>query len=98
MMKLETETTTSKRTKCVELACDLCGRKAERPQGRDWATNWMDIAKTAVSIKRGFAGDDNEGGHSETVEFDICPSCFETVLAPFLQSKGAKPRLEEVEW
>ena len=33
-----------------------------------------------------------------TVEFDICPKCFDEVLVPFLKSKGAEPRVEENDW
>ena len=74
----------------LKVLCDMCGVK----QGwRDWSSSYYQIDETKVSIKieHGIGTSYPEGGSCTTQEWDICPSCFETKLIPFLKSQKCVP-------
>lgn len=60
--------------------CDICGQV--------FLTRSMSaVNEVIVEQRKGVSYP--EGGSGVDIEFDICGGCFETVLVPFLQSKGA---------
>lgn len=79
--------------------CDLCGiighpgYSGEVEWGRNDAGDEME---TAVVCKAGYASCD--GGHWDTVSFDICPTCFRDKLMPWLESQGAKKTSGDIDW
>jgi hypothetical protein len=78
----------------VERACDICQGKADRPGTGHWeAADTFAISRTTVSFEEGtsFPGDYN----TETMSFDICPTCFKDKLVKFFAMFGAKPRNHE---
>src|SRR5688500_4648892 len=87
------------RQEIASVKCDICGRAAKD------AENWSgesryDIDGTTVEMKvtRDKGTSFPDGGQRTSTRFDICPQCFEQVLVPFLESKGAKPTVDEVDW
>ena len=102
-IKLENIPQTSrKRVKAV--ICDIC--KTRSPRGDNYSKYWeledqelnpqsgIDITVKMKEETQLW----NDGGESKTTSFDICPKCFKEELIPFLESKGAKPEIEEVDW
>lgn len=69
----------------VETLCDICRKPFTEGYGG--------VLETEVRMKTGYAHQD--GGSGEETEFDICPGCFKEKLIPFLESLGAKPRVED---
>jgi hypothetical protein len=75
----------------AEIHCDLCGRISTNAW-RPWSTGSYDLREVEVSLRTG--DQYPEGGGGEMVEFDICPDCFTNKLVVWLESQGAKPRIE----
>lgn len=74
---------------CASLICDIC----KRTVGRDrWDTSVYRVNETEVSVAvRHEEGDQwPEGRFTTTRSYDICPSCFDTKLVPYLASLGAE--------
>lgn len=76
------------------LICDLCGKKSGAD---DWATRGYNVSETTVEMNRG-VNYGTDGGDSKTTSFDICPTCFETKLVPWMASQGATPTVEDKDW
>lgn len=79
----------------VRTTCDLCG---DDKRGRN---SWRDssiysIDSTRVLHEQGESYPECESKTS--TEFDICSSCFETKLVPWLREQGAEPRVNSVDW
>jgi hypothetical protein len=75
-------------TEAIE--CDLCKRKFT---GYEWPRKTFEVLECKMELRTGKAYPDGEGwGESLTV--DICPDCFKTKLAAWLESQGAKLRVE----
>lgn len=79
----------------VEVRCDLCGAESTRGESR-WEA-LPNIASTVVWMETGVIDRDG-GGRTRTVEFDICPRCFETTLVEALRALGATPTVREEEY
>ena len=79
-----------------ERRCDLCNRKG--PVGfhddEDWDGGLYEFDEVVVKRSHGECYPDCEGTRT-TQSFDVCPGCFESVLVPFFESKGAEPHEEE---
>lgn len=73
--------------------CDICKEKgdydgfSERP---------YEIHSVKIQYKYGASYP--EGGHLTREYFDICPTCFEREVVPFLESLGCKKYEEESDW
>ncbi len=84
---------------CVEIRCDLCGRAAPSPYGYDgnvWGSNRIDVERVSIKSERGY--NCPEGGSSKTKCFDVCVSCFNEKIVPFMASLGAEPAMTESDW
>jgi hypothetical protein len=77
----------------AEIRCDLCGGPAP---GDDFFRTRGE--SDSVTVERVKGSNWPDGGWKETVAYDICQNCFETVLEPFLKEKGAVPHSEESDW
>ncbi len=89
----------SKYEECVEILCDLCGRAARRPDGHDgnvWGKTQFDVEAVSIGSRRGESYP--EGGSTKTKSFDVCVSCFDEKIVPFMASLGAKPTTTESDW
>jgi len=73
--------------------CDLCGDKSENKW--DEYSNYT-VSKVRVQHEKGSQCSD--GGSGEHIKYDICPKCFTEKLTPWLESQGAKPRIDEWDW
>ncbi len=69
--------------------CDLCKNRI----GRDFG-----YEETDITIKQEIRSGTPDGGESVTTEIDMCNSCFENKLIPWLASQGAMPRITRSEW
>jgi len=84
----------------VSIVCDLCEK--DFPQAFDsydgimWQGNYGDIQQTCVQLESGYGHLD--GGRKTTRSYHVCIECFRTKLEPWLQSQGAKPTIEEIDW
>jgi hypothetical protein len=84
------------RTECVlvEMACDMCGTKAERPGAGEWfAKSSFDVSTVRIECREGSAFP--EGSNTTTHSFDICPKCFHERLTTFMAAFGAKPKIQD---
>lgn len=79
----------STRTVTVAYICDLCGDESPTK----WEDGNWDTLDINVSMKTGESYP--ESGSGETIEYDVCPSCFKSKIIPFMESHGAKTRREE---
>ena len=82
-----------------KITCDLCGKDCENPDGvhgPSWARSDYDIDRVVVGTKVGSSYP--EGGNYRKEQYDICPTCYEEKLKPFLHSLGVTPRVGEVDW
>jgi len=98
MRKIELSTVTSTKPVVTEFKCDLCGVVTVKEDSvehvGDWSnTDWPDRALTEVKLTVG----QYTGASYETTSkfFDICCDCFNNVLVPFLESKGANLQTED---
>ncbi len=86
-----------------KIICDLCAREGEYDWHEDGYPMRMDESdiymKGAVKIKqeKGESWDSDEGDTTKQW-FDLCPDCWESVLKPFLVSKGATCYKKEINW
>jgi len=79
-------------TRIDKLKCDLCG--AESHDRDDWSAERYAVAETTIQCKTGSSYP--EGGSGTEYNIDLCPTCFEEKLIPWLQSQGAT--VKEKEW
>jgi hypothetical protein len=63
------------RSVCVELICDMCGRKAEMPEDGLWT--WGGVGSASGKLEWHYAID----GDYEAQSFDLCFDCAEKVTA-----------------
>lgn len=69
--------------------CDLCGNEIEETGDND--VDDIDILRST-----GFRYPD--GGDVTEIRYDICRGCWDAVLVPFLESRGAKPTTTRRDW
>ena len=69
--------------------CDLCKNRIAFNFGYE---------ETDITIKQEIRSGTPDGGESVTTEIDMCKSCFENKLIPWLKNQGATPRIKESEW
>ena len=95
-MKIEKEKKVPARTEAVldHIVCDLCGAKSDH--NGDWVRR-PSVAEVTVEFKEG-ANYGSDGVDLKTTIVDICPECFKGKLLPWLESQGAKSRVEEDNW
>jgi hypothetical protein len=70
---------------CVELRCDLCGRKAEYPKCRTWEWGSVGTARGSLDWSYTIEGDCNSD------ELDLCYECAEAVADAILTKKIKPP-------
>jgi hypothetical protein len=80
----------------VKYVCDLCHKEAPKPWSKGWAESDYEVAEVEIRLKTGNRSP--EGGYGEYRFFDLCPDCFNSILVPFLQGKGAQCYKEEWDW
>lgn len=93
-MRTFQEKTIPARTETVlaSIKCDLCGLEAKDPENWSGRSSYdVDGTTVQVTVKHEEGTSFPEGRNVESKRFDICPTCFEEVLVPFLESKGATP-------
>ncbi len=83
----------------IALHCDLCGSEIMQyhkngsvilnPAFRKVYGTALDVQ---IKLRAGEKGLD--GGVGETTSFDLCPTCFETKLRPWLEQQGAVAKVE----
>lgn len=76
----------------VEIKCDLCGKTTTRT----WKASVDDAVETEVRLKTGSAYP--EGGSGEETTIDVCPTCFQSKLIPWVESQGGKPTTKSWDW
>jgi hypothetical protein len=86
---------------CVSVTCDLCNAKASSPdEGPDsvWQSEYYDATEVQVCVRLRTGEVFPEDSNAKEVHFDICPSCFQSKLVPWLESQGAKANKRDVGW
>jgi len=74
------------------ISCDLCG--ATTDDREDWrGVHGYDKYFATIQLEDGV--NYPESGHGVRTIVDICPSCFTAKLLPWIESQGAKPRVEK---
>jgi hypothetical protein len=68
--------------------CDLCGGEI--------TSACYDAEE--VEIRHRTGSNYPEGGSGEEVEVDMCGTCFDSKLVPWLREQGANPEPEEWDW
>jgi hypothetical protein len=93
MRTFETKTIPARKERVLAAVhCDLCGREAKGDRNWDDRSSYVvDEAKVEVQVRHEEGTSFPEGGLIKSKSYDICPTCFEEVLVPVLESKGAKP-------
>ena len=71
-----------------QVTCDLC--KAEIKDER------FEVSEVTVSFRKGSSFP--EGGFGTKLDVDMCGTCFEEKLVPWLQSQGAEPVESDWDW
>ena len=75
------------RTAVYRVTCDLCGQEIQR--GRRGNAEEVEVKHRTGSAYP-------EGGSGEEVSVDMCASCFDTKLVPWLREQGAQ--VQTTEW
>jgi hypothetical protein len=68
--------------------CDLCGAVIKPGYGN----------AEEVEVKHRTGSSYTEGGSGVDVRVDMCGTCFDTKLVPWLRTQGADPKPEEWDW
>ena len=68
-----------------KVTCDLCGNEIKKERGN--AEN--------VEVKHTTGSSYPDGGMGEEVSVDLCGTCFDTKLIPWLTEQGAVPATRE---
>jgi hypothetical protein len=71
------------------VTCDLCGKEIKRK-------NVNHIDKAEIYCEECFVYP--EGGVCTKTEFDICVKCFKDEVVSWFISRGAQPRVKEIDW
>lgn len=86
--KTETVTEPAKQvTRQTALVCDMCGKKSTY-SAYSWGEDSYDANETKVEHRSG--SQYPEGGCTTTTAVDLCPTCFETKLIPWLEAQGCQ--------
>jgi hypothetical protein len=72
--------------------CDIC-KKESSYHSRNWGNDSFNVKEVEIKMNEGHAYPD--GSFGEYIIYDICPDCFKNKIIPFMDSLGAKPRIEE---
>jgi hypothetical protein len=83
-------------SKVEAVICDLCHTKNRDNDCWPSARNYYNVHHTTVALEHGSNSPD--GGMGEKTIIDICPTCFKEKLLPWLETQGAKPRIEKWDW
>jgi hypothetical protein len=75
--------------KVVGHRCDSCGKHL------DGSVNT--VSDALVSCQRG-TNFGSDGGDIETLEFDICPECFDFYIVGLFRERGIHPRASRKQW
>lgn len=77
--------------------CDLCGVSDE---GGDWPVGTTNkdnnVNKIEIEWKTGWKYGVDE--NYDKFNIDMCPSCFQDRLLPWLKSQGAEPRITDSDY
>jgi len=73
----------------AKVTCDLCGEEIKKD-------NQFDAPKVVVAGEEGVSYP--EGGTCTRTEFDVCVKCFKDEVVPWFDSRGAQPRVNEIDW
>lgn len=91
MIKSHVETREEKRIVIDAIVCDVCKKEYKaRPEYNnavEWGLGAYEKDVTALWFQRG--DDYPESDQTVTTRFDICPSCFDNHIVPFLRGLGA---------
>lgn len=83
----------------VSKVCDICKKTYSVKNVDSWSDNEYEILETEIKLEKGEQYGPWDGGGDKTItEVDICPSCFENHLIPWLESMGAVIKKTEVDW
>ncbi len=70
------------------LKCDFCGKESKNANHDEnpWETDGLDTDSVTIQHKQGnYWGND---GDSNTLDADMCPSCFRAKLLPWLRANA----------
>lgn len=87
--KRTVEVPAKRETVVDRVTCDLCGGPVQ-PSPLSF-----DVSYTAVYFRSGEQYP--EGGSGTQVEFDLCGSCFDGKLVPWMKGQGATPAVTDWE-
>lgn len=73
----------------LSLTCDLCGVEIKKD-------SQFDASKVVVAGEEGVSYP--EGGTCTRTEFDVCVKCFKDEVVTWFISRGAQPRVKEIDW
>lgn len=85
MRKYETRKSESTFQVLVDVKCDICGATSKS----EWKETQFDATEVEVRLKTGSSYP--EGGSGDETTVDLCPSCFQKKLIPWIQSQGGTP-------
>lgn len=77
----------------VAIVCDLCD--ARSPSSRSWQKGDYETETVTIIHERRMNYSEGDGTN---LEFDLCPSCFQQKLLPWLNAHGAKGRKKDYSW
>ena len=77
-----------------QTVCDVCGRESTQHQ-EGWKTGSYDATEVEVRLRTGNSYP--EGGSGEEWEVDICPTCFNEKLIPWVEAFG-HTTIEPTRW
>lgn len=80
-----------KRQVLSEITCELCRKTTKY----EWKMGDYNLVEVEVRLKTGTSYP--EGGMGEEINIDICPSCFENKLVPWVQSQGGSAEVGDWE-
>lgn len=72
-----------------ETLCDICKNSVE--SGGNWSND-----EITIESKEGYSFP--EGGSAEYKFVDMCKTCFDNKLIPWLKSQGAEIQTRETDW
>lgn len=87
----------------MSVTCDVCKTEFNGAEvAYDHEVKWKGgcgggLENTTVRISFG-SNYGQDGGNLEIREYHVCPRCFQDVLEPFLEGKGAEPTEEELDF
>ena len=71
--------------------CDLCGADSTECFGTGWGKKSSDVETVHLVRQSGYDYSDVEQSYVID-QIDLCPTCWETRLLPWLAEQGVKPR------